>query len=338
MPDALIVNALTRLHPNICVTFVSYATGAETLRACGKPVIDLRLPEDPPLTSVILAATAVLGAPSRSVPPVIVSHEEFAVLPLARRMRCKSALFLTDWFPPSASIEARCLNYANEIVFLDAFSHDAISPQLSCRVQYVGPVHGVPLPSQRKATRSAMGVTPTTAVVLVSPGGNRSHSEDVTPLRDVMLDAWEMLPMAERLLLWVADEQEEERLLRTPRARSIITIIRPQADFMSLLEVCDLLITKANRITTLEADGAGIPSLSISFGVNPVDDRRLASISNNVSLSIEHLTRQELSSQLLRGLQRGRRLRQHRLDASAGAATLAAIRIAEHSLPAAVRA
>lgn len=61
---------------NARVQFVSYGTGAETLREHGRRVVDLHLPDNPEPFALDVLLPDVLG---RWRPRVVVAHEEFDV-------------------------------------------------------------------------------------------------------------------------------------------------------------------------------------------------------------------------------------------------------------------
>ena len=203
----MIVDALAQLAPDIAVTLVSYATGAQTFRSMGRAVVDLELPEQPPTQRLMIALAATLG---RSEPETaVVSHEEFAVLPIAKRRPERTVLFMADWLPPARTYEARCLDYADEILMLEwPGGQPSAAGALASRMRFVGPVIGVPQPTyDRMSTRTALGADSKTFVAVVAPGGSDAHSEVNTPLCDLVLSAWDLLSFQDKRLLWVAERR-----------------------------------------------------------------------------------------------------------------------------------
>ena len=51
----------------------------------------------------------------------------------------------------------------------------------------------------------------------------------------------------------------------------------------------DLAITKGNRNIVLELSALGIPSITISHGLNPIDDLRTSRINTNVTIQSRHI-------------------------------------------------
>jgi hypothetical protein len=61
-----------------------------------------------------------------------------------------------------------------------------------------------------------------------------------------------------------------------------------------ILIASDLIITKGNRNTLFESHALGRPSISISFGLNPIDDYRVLRIPSNTALRARGLTAHSL--------------------------------------------
>ena len=64
----------------------------------------------------------------------------------------------------------------------------------------------------------------------------------------------------------------------------------------------DVVITKATRKTSFELNALRIPSISISFGLNPIDEHRVLRIPTNCALRARGLTPASLSEHLSRAL------------------------------------
>ena len=52
----------------------------------------------------------------------------------------------------------------------------------------------------------------------------------------------------------------------------------------------DLVITKTNRMTVIELASLGIRTLSLSYGLNPVDEQCVAGLEGNETIAIAALT------------------------------------------------
>ena len=281
-PDAAIAADLLAIRPDVRVEFVSYGTGATALQELGYETINLDLPENPAACEILAKAAGVLQARQ---PSLVVSHEEFSVVPLAKVAFGVPTVFLTDWFDSPDIAEMEGLKYADTIVFLDDMGCCVEPDYLKDKLQYVGTVfRDLTFGSESRANiRAHLGIATSAQVILVAPGGAECHSETRAPLFDLVIHAFDMLPVSGKRLLWVVGPHEE-KLLERGSQRSDIAMLPPHKTFVSTLVAADLVITKGNRITLLECEAMHIPSLSISFGFNPIDDQRVERIKSNVAL------------------------------------------------------
>ena len=306
IPDAMIADELRRLAPKVRLTFASYATGATTLRGLQQPVIDLNLPDEPSLPRLMLAASQALERYD-ATPIVVVSHEEFAAVAVAKKRGHTPVVYMADWLPPPQTFEARCVESAERLLLLDWAAHCPCPEYMRPRARYTGPIFGLTTETTaREAARCWLGVLASTKVVLLAPGSTSSHSEQVSPLLDLFLESWDRVSTADKRAFWLADSREAAILLGHPRAAEI-NILPPQRRLVDVMAACDLVITKGNRITTLEAAFMGIPSMSITYQVNPIDDRRIAVIADHVRLEARTATPARVAAQIAEGLARGLR-------------------------------
>lgn len=276
-----IAERLQALRPDVDIRFVSYGTGAETFRQHGHAVIDLHLPDNPGLFGVESQLPPLFGGP---LPSLVVGHEEFDVLPAAKDHGLPTVL-LTDWFlddPDAWQMQA--LKHADEILFLDdaqVFTGGTfLSPEyLRGKVRCVGPVLR-PLRYQRSdrlRARHDAGLPKGALIVSVFLHPGR-RAEDVAPLSALLQTAFQSLEPRPKLLLWDRDSDTE---------------------FDRIMAASDLAITKGNRNLVLELAALGVPTLSVSHGLNLIDDLRTASLANNRTLPYA-----ELNASRLAGLMR----------------------------------
>ncbi|MGH9397771.1 MAG: hypothetical protein ACRD18_13085 [Terriglobia bacterium] len=66
-----------------------------------------------------------------------------------------------------------------------------------------------------------------------------------------------------------------------------------------LMVASDLAITKANRITIKELAALGVPSISISHGLNPIDDMLIERIPTNTTLDARTVSRKMLAAAMV---------------------------------------
>lgn len=273
--------------------FVSYGSGAQHLRAAGltditteyensalanlpspgQPLlVDLQLPDQPNQFAVAAALPKLLAT---FRPRLLVSHEEFDA-PAAAQLRGLPCLFLTDWFTSPDDWFMRSLALAQELLFLDEPGHFPEPPSLAGKVRYLGPLLRpfAPAPgitADPAAARRLFGVPPSALLVtlFIRPG---RRTEQVAPLLALLQQALRLLPNA--------------HLLDDPD------------DWASAMAASDLALTKGNRDLVLELLRANLPTVTISHGLNPIDDQRIRHLPNHRLLSAHGLTPQHLAHQL----------------------------------------
>lgn len=288
VPDMAIADELLGLLPGLTIRFVSYASGADTLRTEGREVIDLNLPEDPPLLEVLIRATRLAG---EARPDLAVIHEEFMAAPACRIFRVPS-IFLTEWFADPTTITMHCIHYADRVVALNQPGQFDEPPYLAGRVDYTGPVirklrYSL---SDRTRARRELGIGETERVILVMPG---SLPEQKAPITGLAGDCVSLLGKGWRLL-WVAGADRsmvEDRL----RGRANIDVLGYQSIPERLMVASDVVLTRANRITVFEAAALGVPTLSLSARANPFDDRLIEPIPSNRTLTLAETSAEQLA-------------------------------------------
>ncbi len=308
IPDAAIANELAVLEPTLDVTFVSYSVGAATLKDLGQNVIDLKLAEDNPIWDTLLRITPLL---QERRPAFVISHEEFCVPPLSKAFGLPN-VFLTDWFANSDSIQMQALKYADRVVFLDEPGIYDEPPYLSGGVLYAGyvlrPLHSTG--SDKAQSRTALQLPEHSTVILVSPGGAAMHSEARAPIFDLVLGAYDLLDVGDKRLLWVAGDPDYSSLVEMSRDRHDLIILKPHYNFTPTIMAADAVITKANRLPLFECEALGIPSISISYGHNPVDDYRVSHIRTNIALRARGLSKLTLRDYMVKSLSRATEIQQ----------------------------
>ena len=328
IPDVALLEDLLQSAPDLDVRFVSYSTGAITIRELGHDVIDLGLPEDNSLVETIIQALHLI---SDIQPRFVISHEELAALPSAKAFQLPTIL-LTDWLPLPNSVRMECLNYADEVIFIDEPGHFDVPPFLRSKIIYTGPVlrrFGHPLQNKAQA-RARFGFPEHGIVISVIPGGSLESSESKSPILAGVLAAFEKIPFKEKILAWIAHPGDNEFVKEYQRVSPTIQILEPRTDIETLMIASDLGITKANRITTLEFWALGVPSISISHGLNPIDDWRVAHIPTNRALRAGCVTPSLLADLLTTSIQQVAS-RSHQLVNNAGLGRQnAAKRILQH--------
>jgi hypothetical protein len=219
-------------------------------------------------------------------PEIVISHEEYAAVVTAHGLGVPS-LFLTDFFMDPSSIAMQALQYTSEVLFLGVPGVFTEPPHIRERIHYVGRVvkslddKG----TMRQTVRDALKIPVGAAVVLCQPG---SWSEDQCPITDVLQRAWENLSEP-KYLIWVGGRDYASLSQRFRQCCNVMVLKHSDklADFMI---ASDILITKGSRQTIYEAAAIGLPSVSISNGLNWPDDVVMSKIPTNVPLQLSELT------------------------------------------------
>jgi len=302
VPDAAIAAELLALYPNVDITFVSYSLGGATLRQLGWRVVDLALPEDNPVWETVSRIIPVVQAHN---PRLVISHEEFVAVPISKGCGVP-VVFMTDWFMREDYLYMQCLKDSNEILFLEEPGYYDEPSYLKGRIHYTGFVFrdlGTGTRSNVEA-KALLGLPQESTVVLVAPGGASIHTEDRAPLFDLLLEAFRSLNAVEKHLIWVVDGPDRETLAKKAETLDCVSIIAPHQDFTATMVASDLVITKGNRTPLLECEALGIPSISVSFGHDPIDDFRVGRISMNTALRAQGISSLLLRDHMVRALGR----------------------------------
>lgn len=333
VPDAAIATELMAQVPLVKTTFASYGTGAATLTALGHDTIDLELPEDNPIWDTLVKA-ARLVADIR--PTLVVSHEECAVLPAAKMLGLPT-VYLTDWFLGAESVYTQALRFADEVIFLDEAGYQDVPRYLAGKVIYVGPVlgNGDAAGLGKAQCRALLGVPEDATLIVVVPGGAMAHSEALAPILDVVLSAYDALDDRPKRLIWVAGRADHHDVVQRVAGRSDVTVMKPHDTIARTMLAASLVVTKANRVTTLECEALGVPSISISFGHNPPDDNRVARLRTNIALRARGLDADVLHARMVQAMTLAGDAMGVPSDVLAGRRRAVAARLQQHLLRAA---
>jgi hypothetical protein len=148
------------------------------------------------------------------------------------------------------------------------------------------------------------------------PGGAAVSEERKSPVCDLVVSACRLAdPLVQ--IVWIATAEEQAELRRRTASARII-FLEPHAGIERTMIGADVAITKATRITCLELSALGIPSISLSYGLNPVDDYRVARIRTNRTLRVRGLTETMLGGHITDALRESREGRTEPADLSYG--------------------
>lgn len=295
IPDMAIATELHAARPDVDIRFVSYATGASTLESSDWDVVNLDLPENNPFLSTLYKAQSLIACLK---PALIIAHEEFAAMAAARICGVRS-IFISAWLPQPGSLQADCLADANEVIVLgDPGIFPVPHPQMP-QPHYVGEivrkmVYG---PGDRLRARNELGIEASATTIMVASGGWATEAR--APVAEVVLDAFRMLSNKPKVLLWVAG-RDRDAIGALSRAIEEVRVFDFYSPIERLMAASDLLITKGTRGLTLEASRLGLPSISLSHGLNPVDDLLIPKIHSNLALNAKAVDAMVLLNAIVR--------------------------------------
>lgn len=291
--DCGIVSRLSLVAPDCSLVLLSYATGYQQLAASALPatvhsLIDLSLPEDP-FASPWHRIEAMRREAEllRSLQPrLVVSHEEFTALAAAKVFGLPT-VFVTDWFVDDDQIASAMLKYADHILVAD---HPNVYPEPKTargKVTYFGcRTSGFRSTREDRArARRELGVADDCFVlaVFVAPG---RRTEAVAPTFDLVAATFALLPRASKRLFWLASDDYEDLAVRAVPYPDL-TILPEGAKGPDLMAAADFALTKGNRNIVQELSARGLPTISLTHGLNTIDDFRTKKIRTNRTLVAE---------------------------------------------------
>ncbi len=280
VPDMALAEEFGQLRPDCEIRFVSYATGARTFAERGIPCIDLELPEANGIADTTVLAGRLIGALQ---PEVIVAHEEFSVMPVAKIFGLPTVM-ITDFFSDPNRLSMDALWYADVVLFTGARGVFEEPPSVRGKVRYTGAVlrpFAYQRPDRARA-REELWLPSEATVITVLPG---SWREEETPLAGPALAAFDALP-SPKFLVWVGGV--DAGLIREQvGARGEVRVVTADWQIDRLMAASDLAVTKANRCTVHELAALGIRTLSVSYGRNPPDEQAIAKLASNQTVPVE---------------------------------------------------
>jgi UDP-N-acetylglucosamine:LPS N-acetylglucosamine transferase len=290
IPDAAIMREFAQVRPDLDWAFASYATGAKTFQSLGYDVHDLDLPEENPFLDTVISTYRLM---EKCKPRFVVAHEEFAALVAAKLMQVP-AVFITDWFLKDTTLLMQPLAYAESIIFIESLGLFDEPSYVKGKVQYMGPLmrNMTYAREDRSRAREELKLSEEAVVIACLPGG--WATEVRAPIADLMLSAFDQVKGTEKKLFWVAG-RDTDNLIRQTKHRNDVIIVEQLWPIEQLMVASDVVVTKGNRGTIMEAAYLGIPSVSLSHGLNPVEDYIVPRIASNHPLRVKGLTPEQLT-------------------------------------------
>ena len=281
-----IASEVAKTRPELEISFVSYADGATAFKRAGFSVIDLKLSATNPYIDTLVLSRQII---SDHKPDLIVSHEEFAALPAARIAKLPS-IFISAWLPdPRSGITHESLLSASSIILLGQPGIFALPQELATKPLYVGEIirKFQFTTSDRSAIRAEMKIPDDVVLLLMVPGAHNREVE--TPTAHLIFEAFKLLQQNKKMLLWIGDKDYE--FIKSCSANVPgVHAVRYVDPIEKLFAASDVVITKGTRGTTLDVSSMGLPSISLSFGKNPIDDILVPRVRTNIALNAAAVT------------------------------------------------
>ena len=244
-----------------------------------------------------------IGTVLRSIlPSLVVSHEEAGALPMAKVFDLPT-VFLTHWFTAAHDIFSQCLNYADKVLFLEEKGLFPEPDAARGRVLYVGPVlrrfryH----PRDRQRIRDEMSCHPDEKLILVLPG---SWTEKMAAFHDLILRSFDRLSYPRKRIIWVAAKDHSD-IARSVLGRQHIEVVSSDMHIERLMIASDVAITKGSYTSSKELQVLGVPSITLSHGLNFMDDFFSKSIRSTTLLWVQETDAVILSACIERALNAG---------------------------------
>lgn len=291
--DIMIADHLAKRLP-VNITFISYGTGGRALASAGYEYIDLQLPDGNAFLETVIRATRVV---SEKRPDVVIAHEEFAAL-IAAKAYGTPTIFLTDWFLDPNHILMQSLEYADEILFLEESGYFTEPPNLHTRVTYAGPIsRELRYKAGDKAlARKELQIDDATFVLGCLPG---TTYESSSPIFGIVLSAYDQLTVSPKQMIWVDSANYEEAKGRFAY-REDVTVVDTDWKLERVIVSSDVVISKCTRNTLRECNLLGVPSVSLSHGLNWIDDAFANRLASNIWLNAKTTNSRELADSIMK--------------------------------------
>lgn len=317
VPDLSIIAELRKICPGVRIAFASYATGAEVFEAAGERLLRMDLPENNPFANTVVCAAKIMNHVSA---PLVVSHEDVAVLPAAKIFESRT-VFLTHWFSAPQDPYLHSLRFADEVLFMERAGLFPEPDVVAGRVHYLGPVlrrfHH--FPADRTRVREELGLNRDDVLILMLPG---NPSEELAPTCELVLGAFGLIKRPNKRLIWVAGKDHATVLQAAGNAIGV-QVIDVDWKLDRLMVASDAAITKGTYNIGRELNALGIPSIVLSYGQNFIDDLYARSFSNTTFLWAKEANPATLASHIEVAFNRGIAAPNFSLLNRAGAAAVA---------------
>jgi hypothetical protein len=277
-----IMEGLQAISPGIAWQFVSYGTGGSTLVEFGHPVVDLGLPDENPFFETLIKSSDIIR---RESPRIVLCHEEFAAV-IAARAFGVPVVWLDDWFLDERDLRMQALKHVDSVIFMGEPGVFDEPSYLKGKIRYVGAVlrefryHK----QDRQRARQELGIDNGVTVVSVMPGA--WATEERARIFDLLMPAFAALQRTRKLLCWIAGRDYAALCARTKEVPDV-RMLEAHWPTEQLIVASDLVITKGNRGTIQEAAELGVPSISLSYGQNPIDEIIVSRIRSNLQLRVK---------------------------------------------------
>jgi hypothetical protein len=291
---------LYQANPDWHLSLASYSIGYEILKDSQWNVYNIGFTErDQYLSSLFKARDLILEV----APDVVLSYEEYAVLPAASLASVPS-IFIGASFPPDGGVRAESLTHASSVIIMQNAGLFPFPKCLTIRPIYVGQCvrsfkHAV---TQKELLRREWGLGSSSVILAVLTDG--SASEKSTPMIDIVLSAFLGMSIEDRHLYWLS-HKDYEYVKSKIRGIHGVNVLKSVEPIERLICMSDVVITKGSYEITMDCAALGVPSISLSAFQSPIDDFLVPRFHNNIALSLRATYSDTLIEYITQSIQRG---------------------------------
>lgn len=292
LPAIGVGETMRKIDPNLEIVFISYGTGARFFRQMQIEVVDLNLADD---NQYLVALFRCLEVLRELRPDVVVAQEEFAAIPAAKSLGIP-VIYWSSWMPVVSGYAMDSLTYADSAVITENPGIFPRAPGMNGKIRYTGPmIRDVAYHSENRAmARASLGIELNKSLVTILGSGGIGESK--SPLIRVYAEALEMLG-TNWSTHWVAGK-DQELVQEAFGGRDDVFVYDFIDPIARLMAASDVVLTKGTRGASLDAAAVGVPSVSLSYGWNPIDDILVPRIQGNIALNARAVDGSTLASYL----------------------------------------
>ncbi|NGP46915.1 UDP-N-acetylglucosamine--N-acetylmuramyl-(pentapeptide) pyrophosphoryl-undecaprenol N-acetylglucosamine transferase [Bacillaceae bacterium SIJ1] len=273
MVDILIRRDLLTYYPHVEISMASYADGLRSFIQNDIKVEELDIDLDDEYS--IFSGGPILDLIHRINPDLIISHEMFIAVQIAKKLSIPSIL-ITHWFFEQVTPENKkslvfqeMFNDTNEVIMIDIENFHIKPKTLKAPTTFVGPITRIPSKHfNDKKTRARYGLREDIDIVCLSLGGGRS--KESLYIAKTTIELFNRTKDPSLGLIYFAGENY--KYFSEYKNNDRFYLGTNEWDYyMDVQAIANIVITRGTFNTLSELATMDIPSISILDDTNPVD-------------------------------------------------------------------